>query len=242
MSKVRWPILVVTVALLLIAPEPTAQAQMVSGWYPRAGQIMTLQFIDEAGNIIVAEVTQPISWELGTEDSPKFVRWDANARFTVKTPDGRELSLSNAAVKTRIRKVFRAFAPAGLLSGNILDLTQVQPTVTPDGPYQGVSECPGMRAIVTFTYDRVASLITGFSKESACAAGGTHSLWKVEQAIRVQADGSFFHEDRSGNSVTGKIGSDGKASGTFSPAPFRLMCKDGSFLPECTSWTASPTR
>lgn len=116
-----------------------------------------------------------------------------------------------------------------------------QPKAAIGTAYRGVSECPGMKAIVTFAYDRAVSRINGFSKESACAAGGTHSLWEVTESISVQADGSFFHEDKSGNSVRGRITPDGQASGTFSPSPFALMCKDGSFR-ECTSWTSSPTR
>jgi len=116
-----------------------------------------------------------------------------------------------------------------------------QPKAAIGTAYRGVSKCLGMTVTVTFAYDRAASRINEFSSENACAAGGTHSLWKVEEPISVKADGSFFHADKGGNWVNGRITPDGRASGTFSPSPFTLMCKDGSFQ-ECTNWAASPAR
>lgn len=116
-SKLQVLIFVVAVTV-----PAASHAVLASGWGPSEGNTLELRFSDEAGNEVLGKIYKPIFWELNTEKSPKFVEWDESAEFSIKDKDGKEYALPNAEVKKRIIEVNRAFAPAGRLRGNCIDL------------------------------------------------------------------------------------------------------------------------
>lgn len=123
--KTRLQKTIASVAMLaLIIMTGTVHAVMVSGWEPVGDNVVTLTFSDDAGNMIVGKIRQAIFWELGTEENPKFVKWDDTATFTVKAKDGKEYSLPNAEVKSRIKTVYLNFSPDGKLHGDLLELVK----------------------------------------------------------------------------------------------------------------------
>jgi hypothetical protein len=127
MKSISTTVVGIIVSVVLGVLAGTAQAVMVSGWEPVGDNVVTLTFSDEAGNTVIGSIRKAIFWEMGTEQNPKFVQWDDTATFILRTKDGKEKPLPNAEVKKRIKTVYRNFAPAGKLSGDLTELMGTTP-------------------------------------------------------------------------------------------------------------------
>lgn len=117
-----------------VAVPAASHAVLASGWGPSEGNTLELRFSDEAGNEVLGKIHKPIFWELNTEKSPKFEEWDESAEFSIRDKDGKEYALPNGEIKKRIIEVNRAFAPAGRLRGNCMDLVTTPTHIETQAP------------------------------------------------------------------------------------------------------------